>query len=158
MGKTESEDSNVESTTKDESSKSAEVSEEKLKPEEENNDVQPSSDTRPDHKGEEEIVILETPKASVPTNVLTEKEKKLIDKMLNLLKKYGCAFCSNRFDTKYALSYHERTHLKEKKSPKKEQKKVKLMPTPKKVKEGEDGDPETPKVKKNTKMGSVQLH
>jgi len=146
--KTESENSNVEIITKDESSKSAEVSEEKLKPEGENDDVQPSSDTIPDHMGDEEIVILETPKASVPTKVLTEKEKKLIDKMLNMLKKYGCAFCSNRFDTKYALSFHERTHLKEKKSPKKEQKKVKLMPTPKKVKEGEEADGDSAELRR----------
>ena len=151
---------NVDITSNEENPKPAEVSEEKLKPTGENDEVQRTSDTIVDNKGEEEIVILETPKASGPAKVLSEKEKKLIDKMLNMLKKYGCAFCSNRFDTKYALSYHERTHLKEKKSPKKEQKKVKLMPTPKKVKEGEDADgsPETPKVKKSTKMGSVQLH
>ena len=32
----------------------------------------------------------------------------LIKKMLELLKKYGCEFCDRRFDTKFALSHHER--------------------------------------------------
>jgi len=108
------------------------------------------------NKDEDDIVIIDEPKTIVQTKILSEKEKKLIEKMLHMLKKYGCAFCSNRFDTKYALSFHERTHLKEKKSPKKEEKKLKPIQTPKKPKVIDDDG--TPKVKKNTKMGSVQLH
>ena len=111
------------------------------------------------NKDEDDIVIIDEPKTSVQPKILSDKEKKLIEKMLHMLKKYGCAFCSNRFDTKYALSFHERTHLKEKKSPKKEEKKlkpIKPIQTPKKPKVTDDEG--TPKVRKNTKMGSVQLH
>eukprot|EP00092_Neocalanus_flemingeri_P031244 GFUD01033937.1.p1 GENE.GFUD01033937.1~~GFUD01033937.1.p1 ORF type:complete len:2371 (-),score=719.51 GFUD01033937.1:118-7230(-) len=100
---------------------------------------------------DDDIVIIEEPKTNGPTKNLSEKEKMLIDKMLHMLKKYGCAFCSNRFDTKYALSFHERTHLKEKKTPKKE-----VLKSPKKPKTLDDDG--TPKISKNTKMGSVQLH
>ena len=38
----------------------------------------------------------------------SSREQMLIKKMLELLKKYGCEFCSQRFETKFALSHHER--------------------------------------------------
>jgi len=152
-------DKNIDNITNDEHPKTAAGPEQKSNQTEENNEDQSVIDNNAENKGDDDIVIIEEPKPNIPPKVLSEKEKKLIDKMLNMLKKYGCAFCSIRFDTKYSLSFHERSHLKEKKSPKKEHKKIKMMPTPKKIKDGEDGDsPETPKVKKNTKMGSVQLH
>ena len=47
----------------------------------------------------------------VPTNPLktvSARDEMLIKKMLELLKKYGCEFCDRRFDTKFALSHHER--------------------------------------------------
>merc|ERR1712154_562105 len=80
-----------------------EQAEEKMEPTEENKDIGTSSENTPDNKGDNEIVIIEEPKSTVPTKILSEKEKKLVDEMLHMLKKYGCAFCSNRFDTKYAL-------------------------------------------------------
>jgi len=112
---------------------------------------------------DDEIVIInEEPKTCLPTKNLSDKEKKLIEKMLHMLKKYGCAFCANRFDTKYALSSHERTHLKNKKTPKKE---PKILPKPQSTLENPDSTtespnagPTTPKLKKSTKMGSVQIH
>merc|ERR1711892_1205668 len=118
----------------------------------ESKDVETNNKTI-DSKEDEDIVIIEEPKANITPKNVSEKDKKLIEKMLHMLKKYGCAFCSNRFDTKYALSFHERSHLKEKKSPKKE-----VQKTPKKAKVTEDGDDDTPKIRKSTKMGSVQVH
>ena len=50
----------------------------------------------------------------VPTNPLktvSARDEMLIKKMLELLKKYGCEFCDRRFDTKFALSHHERWAL-----------------------------------------------
>ena len=47
----------------------------------------------------------------MPTNPLktvSARDEMLIKKMLELLKKYGCEFCDRRFDTKFALSHHER--------------------------------------------------
>merc|ERR1719266_2124049 len=81
------------------------------------------------------------------------RDEMLIKKMLELLKKYGCEFCDRRFDTKFALSHHERSHLKE------HQKKVEQDPDfiRKKLKLNADGTPRE-KVHKNTKMGSVQEH
>merc|ERR1712106_56210 len=118
----------------------------------ESKDVETNNKTT-DSKEDEDIVIIEEPKANLTPKNVSEKDKKLIEKMLHMLKKYGCAFCSNRFDTKYALSFHERSHLKEKKSPKKE-----VQKTPKKAKVTVEGYDNTPKVRKSTKMGSVQVH
>jgi len=106
------------------------------------NDVQINKSLN-DTKTDDDVMILAETKAKPPPKLLSEKEKELIDKMLHMLKKYGCAFCSNRFDTKHDLGFHEKSHLKEKKTPKK----------PK-----NDDEDFTPKVKRNTKMGSVQMH
>jgi len=118
------------------------------------NDNEEEPVKKDENNEDDDIVILEEEsKKSVHTKVLTEKEQKLVEKMLHMLKKYGCAFCANRFDTKHALSFHERTHLKEKKSPKK------ALDTPKKPKTLDDtASPGTPKIRKSTKMGSVQIH
>merc|ERR1719341_1483196 len=111
-------------------------------------------------KDDDEIMIIgeQTPVkvVKVPTNPLktvSARDEMLIKKMLELLKKYGCEFCDRRFDTKFALSHHERSHLKE------HQKKVEQDPdfVRKKLKLNADGTPRE-KVHKNTKMGSVQEH
>merc|ERR1719266_1166122 len=83
----------------------------------------------------------------------SSREEMLIKKMLELLKKYGCEFCSQRFETKFALSHHERSHLTE------HQRKVEQDPDfiRKKLKLNPDGTPRE-KEHKNTKMGSVQEH
>merc|ERR1712223_831113 len=88
-----------------------------------------------------------------PLKTISGRDEMLIKKMLELLKKYGCEFCDRRFDTKFALSHHERSHLKE------HQKKVEQDPDfiRKKLKLNADGTPRE-KVHKNTKMGSVQEH
>ena len=59
------------------------------------------------HAGEQTPVKV----VKVPTNPLktvSARDEMLIKKMLELLKKYGCEFCDRRFDTKFALSHHER--------------------------------------------------
>jgi len=83
----------------------------------------------------------------------SSREQMLIKKMLELLKKYGCEFCSQRFETKFALSHHERSHLKE------HQRKVEKDPDfiRKKLKLNPDGTPRD-KEHKDTKMGSIQKH
>ena len=43
-----------------------------------------------------------------PLKTISARDEMLIKKMLELLKKYGCEFCDRRFDTKFALSHHER--------------------------------------------------
>ena len=43
-----------------------------------------------------------------PLKTVSARDEMLIKKMLELLKKYGCEFCDRRFDTKFALSHHER--------------------------------------------------
>merc|ERR1719341_3223633 len=121
-------------------------------------EVQKNGDGGP--KDDEEVMIIgeQTPVkvVKVPTNPLktvSARDEMLIKKMLELLKKYGCEFCNRRFDTKFALSHHERSHLKE------HQKKVEQDPdfVRKKLKLNADGTPRE-KVHKNTKMGSVQEH
>merc|ERR1719239_445887 len=112
-------------------------------------------------KDDDEIMIIgeQTPVKVVkiatpnPLKTVSARDEMLIKKMLELLKKYGCEFCDRRFDTKFALSHHERSHLKE------HQKKVEQDPdfVRKKLKLNADGTPRE-KVHKNTKMGSVQEH
>ena len=46
-----------------------------------------------------------------PLKTVSARDEMLIKKMLELLKKYGCEFCDRRFDTKFALSHHERSVL-----------------------------------------------
>ena len=46
--------------------------------------------------------------AANPLKTVSPRDEMLIKKMLELLKKYGCEFCDRRFDTKFALSHHER--------------------------------------------------
>merc|ERR1712130_748127 len=112
-------------------------------------------------KDDDEIMIIgeQTPVKVVkvtapnPLKTVSARDEMLIKKMLELLKKYGCEFCDRRFETKFALSHHERSHLKE------HQKKVEQDPdfVRKKLKLNADGTPRE-KVHKNTKMGSVQEH
>ena len=40
--------------------------------------------------------------------IVLARDKVLIGKMMHLLKKFGCEFCSSRLETKFALSHHER--------------------------------------------------
>ena len=100
-----------------------------------------------EEKKVEVIKLVDTPSKMSP------RDQALITKMLELLKKYGCEFCSQRFDTKPNLSQHERTHLKA------HQKKVNEDPdyVRKKLKLNADGTPRS-KEHKETKMGSVQKH
>ena len=51
------------------------------------------------------VVKIATPN---PLKTVSARDEMLIKKMLELLKKYGCEFCDRRFDTKFALSHHER--------------------------------------------------
>ena len=100
-----------------------------------------------EEKKVEVIKLVDTPSKMSP------RDQALITKMLELLKKYGCEFCSQRFDTKPNLSQHERTHLKA------HQKKENEDPdyVRKKLKLNADGTPRS-KEHKETKMGSVQKH
>ena len=59
------------------------------------------------HPGEQTPVkVVKAP--TNPLKTVSARDEMLIKKMLELLKKYGCEFCDRRFDTKFALSHHER--------------------------------------------------
>ena len=62
------------------------------------------------HPGEQTPVkVVKAP--TNPLKTVSARDEMLIKKMLELLKKYGCEFCDRRFDTKFALSHHERSVL-----------------------------------------------
>ena len=77
--------------------------EENLEQKEENGEEEKKEDN------ENDVSIRED---EIPDS-LEEVEKLLLRQMIDLLKRFGCAFCSKRFNAAVALSHHERTHLKD---------------------------------------------
>jgi len=115
-------------------------------------------DNTSNNKDDDEIMIIKEEVAPVPKSitlpsgkVLSGRDRNLVEKMLNLLKRYLCEFCTSRFETKFALNEHERSHLSEHK------KLAEVDPEAirKKLKLNADG---TPREKRETKQGSIQKH